>query len=97
MNKSADMRRERQTSGQLTAKSVSIKDAERKSDDCALKAAGITSGDLFLCCGFATEGAARQPDRRAEVSRGRSSWQRRRPERFPCQGVKGVASKQRFS
>jgi hypothetical protein len=47
MNKSADMRRERQTSGQLTVKSISIKDAERKSDGCARKAVELTSGDLF--------------------------------------------------
>ncbi|MBA3356242.1 MAG: hypothetical protein H0U18_09990 [Pyrinomonadaceae bacterium] len=46
MNNSADMRRERQTSGQLTAKSISIKDAERKSDGCARKAVELTSGDL---------------------------------------------------
>jgi hypothetical protein len=40
------MRRERQTSGQLTVKSVSINDAKRKSDGCAQKADEITSGDL---------------------------------------------------
>jgi hypothetical protein len=33
-------------SGQLTAKSISIKGAERKSDGCARKAAELTSGDL---------------------------------------------------
>ena len=64
MNNSTDMRRERQTSGQLTVKSVSIKGAERKSDGCALKAAEITSGDLLLRRGFVTGGAARRPDRR---------------------------------
>ena len=47
MNKSADKRRERQTSGQLTVKSISINDAERKSDGCARKAVELTSGDLF--------------------------------------------------
>ena len=72
MNKSADMRRERQTSGQLTAKSISIKGAERKSDGCARKAVELTSGDLFLCLGFGTEEAVRRPDHRAEVSRGSS-------------------------
>jgi hypothetical protein len=46
MNNSTDMRRERQTSGQLTAKSISINDAERKSDGCARKAVELTSGDL---------------------------------------------------
>jgi hypothetical protein len=69
----ADMRRERQTSGQLTAKSVSINDAKRKSDGCARKAVELTSGDLYLGRGFATEGAARRPEPRTEVSRGRSS------------------------
>lgn len=48
MNKSADKRRERRTSGQLTAKSISIKGAERKSDGCARKAVELTSGDLSL-------------------------------------------------
>ena len=52
-----DTRRERGTSGFLTAKSISIKHAERKSGDCARKAAELTSGDL-----------ARKP----EVSRGHS-------------------------
>jgi hypothetical protein len=41
-----DIRRERRTSGQLTAKSISIKDAKRRSGDCARKAAEITPGDL---------------------------------------------------
>ena len=48
MKNSADMRRERQTSGQLTAKSISINDAKRKSDGCARKAVELTSGGL--CC-----------------------------------------------
>ena len=52
-----DMRRECGTSGRDTVKSVSIKHAERKSGDCARKAAELTSGDL---------------PRRAEVSRGHS-------------------------
>jgi hypothetical protein len=46
MNNSADMRRERRTSGQLTVKSVSIKGAERKSDGCVRKTVELTSGDL---------------------------------------------------
>ena len=41
-----DMRRERGTSRQGTAKSVSIKHAERRSGDCARQAAELTSGDL---------------------------------------------------
>ena len=67
------MRRERQTSGQLTAKSISIKGVERKSGDCASKATEASLGRSVLCPGFGTERAARQADRRAEVSRGRSS------------------------
>ena len=41
-----DTRRERETSSQATAKSISIKHAERRSGDCARKAAELTSGDL---------------------------------------------------
>jgi hypothetical protein len=42
-------RRERRTSGQRTAKSISIKDAKRRSDDYARKAAQLTPGDFALC------------------------------------------------
>ena len=66
-----DTRRERRTSEQLIAKSISIKDAKRRFGDCAQKAAELTSGDL-LCVAAATEAAERQLDRRAEVSRGHS-------------------------
>jgi hypothetical protein len=41
-----DIRRERGTSSRLTAKSISIKHAERRSGDCAWKAAELTSGGL---------------------------------------------------
>jgi hypothetical protein len=41
-----DIRRERGRSGLLTAKSIFIKHAERRSGDCARKAAELTSGDL---------------------------------------------------
>ena len=64
-----DTRRERRTSGQLTAKSISIKDAERRSGGCAQKTVELTPGDLF-CVAKATEAVERQSDRRAEVSRG---------------------------
>src|SRR6202035_2984749 len=80
-------RRERRTSGPLTAKSISIKDAKRRPGDCARKAAEVTPGDL-LCVAAATEYAARHADRRAEVSRGRSvrwaaheSWGLKSPRR----------------
>src|SRR5580658_8108409 len=41
-----DRRRQRRTSGQLTAKSVSIKGAKRRSGGCAWKAVELTPGDL---------------------------------------------------
>ena len=44
----ADKRRERQTSGQLTAKSISINGAKRKSADCALKAIEASLGEVLL-------------------------------------------------
>ncbi len=66
-----DMRRERRTSGQRTAKSTSIKDAERRSGDCARKAVEFTPGELS-CVALVTEGVERHPDRRAEVSIGHS-------------------------
>jgi hypothetical protein len=53
------IRRQRRTSGQLTAKSVSIKGAKRRSGDCARKAAELTPGDLS-CVALATEAAERQ-------------------------------------
>jgi len=43
-----DIRRQRRTSGQLTAKSISIKGAKRRFGDCAQKVAELTPGDL-LC------------------------------------------------
>ena len=46
MKQKPDTRRERGTSSPLTAKSISIKHAERKSGDRAGKAAELTSGDL---------------------------------------------------
>ena len=75
-----DIRRECRTSGLLTAKSLSIKDAERRSGDCARKAVELTPGDL-PCVASATEIVERQSDHRVEVSRGHIIRQRRRPER----------------
>ena len=71
MDKKPGRRRERRTSGQLTAKSISIKGAKRRSGDCAQKAAELTPGDL-LRVASATEAVERQSDRGAEVSRGHS-------------------------
>ena len=62
-----DIRRQRRTSGQLTAKSISIKDAKRRFGGCARKAVGLTPGDL-LGVASATAVVVRQPDRGAEVS-----------------------------
>ena len=73
MNKNRILRRERWTSGLVTAKSGSIKSAERRSGGCVPKAIELTSGDLCGCLGNGTEGLGREPDRRTEVSRGRSS------------------------
>jgi hypothetical protein len=64
-----DIRRQCRTSGRLTAKSISIKGAKRRSGDCAQKAAELTPGDL-LRVASATEAVERRPDRGAEVSRG---------------------------
>ena len=60
----------------MTAKSISIKGAKRKFGGCAWKAEKLTSGDLLTCLEFVTEGVARDPDRLAEVSRGRSKRRR---------------------
>ena len=42
-----DTRRQRRTSGQLVAKSISIKDAKRRSGGCAPKAIELTPGGLL--------------------------------------------------
>jgi hypothetical protein len=42
-----DIRRQRRMSGQLTAKSISIKGAKRRFGDCARKAVELTPGDLL--------------------------------------------------
>jgi hypothetical protein len=72
MNKKPDTRRQRRTSGQRIAKSISIKGAKRRSGGCAPKAIELTPGDLLRVASKATEEAERPPDREAEVSRGHS-------------------------
>ena len=67
MNKNRIQGASARTSGQLTAKSISIKDAKRRFGDCARKAVELTPGDL-LGVASATEVVERPPDRRAEVS-----------------------------
>ena len=64
-----DIRRERRTSGQVAAKSISIKDAKRTAGGCARKAVELTPGGLLRVASV-TEAVERQPDRGAEVSRG---------------------------
>ena len=71
-----DIRRQYRTSGQLTAKSISIKGAKRRFGDCARKAAELTPGDL-LRVASATEAVERQPDHGAEVSIGHIRSSRR--------------------
>ena len=71
-----DIRRQRRTSGQLTAKSISIKGAKRRFGDCARKAAELTPGDL-LRVASATEAVERQSDHEAEVSIGHIRSSRR--------------------
>ena len=56
----------------MTAKSISIKIALRRSGGCVRKAVVLTSGDLYSRSGNGTEGIERDPDRGAEVSRGHS-------------------------
>src|SRR5277367_3934978 len=55
-------RRERRTSGQRTAKSRSVKGAERKAGGRASKAVGLITGDLRRVSDFGTEGIARSSD-----------------------------------
>jgi len=72
-----DTRRQRRTSGQRIAKSISIKGAKRRSGGCAPKAIELTPGDLLRVARKATEAAERSPDRGAEVSRRHSRSSRR--------------------
>ena len=60
------------TSGQLIAKSRSIKGQGCRSGRCAVKAVRLTPGDLRSVPQLGTEGAMRRLDRNAEVSRGHS-------------------------
>jgi hypothetical protein len=65
-----DRRRQRRTSGQLIAKSISIKGAKRRSGGCAPKAIELTPGDLLRVVPKATEGAERPPDRGQKSAEG---------------------------
>ena len=73
-----DKRRERRTSGPLTAKSISIKGAERKFGGGARKADELTSGDLWrvpVCGGLSeSRGSLNAAQKSAEGIVGR--WRR---------------------
>src|SRR3954447_23504733 len=64
-----DTRRQRRTSGQLTAKSISIKGAKRRFGGCAQKAAELTPGDL-LRVASATDAVERRRDRGQKSAEG---------------------------
>jgi len=83
-----DTRRERRTSGQMTAKSSSIKGAERKFGGCARKAVGLTSGDLRRVLESGLRRAARPLSAAQKSAKGIVDEVCRRPERSP-EGVEG--------
>ena len=87
----------RRTSWQLTTKSISIKGAGCKFGGCVRKAVELTSGGLPFVSGIGTEGGAIDPDRAAEVSRGRSSRASDEGPNGPRKGLMGAASKRRDS
>ncbi len=57
----------------MTAKSIVIKGCGCRFGGCAEKVVELTPGGSALCPGNRTEEAVRQPDRKADLSRGRSS------------------------
>lgn len=61
------------TSGQVTAKSIVIKECGCKFDSCAEKVVELTQGGSAMCLGNETEETVRRPYRSAELSRGRSN------------------------
>jgi hypothetical protein len=85
------------TSGLATTKSRSIKGTGCRSGGRVRKAVELTSGDLPFCLGIETEGRVIDPDRAAEVSRGRTSSARNEGPNGPRKGLMGKASKQRNS
>ena len=60
-------------SGRMTAKSTAIKGRGGRFGECAVKAVGLTSGDLRRVRKFRTERFRKGRDRGAEVSRWYSS------------------------
>ena len=85
------------TSWLVTTKSISIKGTGCKSGGCVRKAVELTSGDLPFVSGIRTEGRAIDPDRAAEVSRGRIRHASAEGPNGPRKGLMGKASKQRNS
>ena len=76
-----DRRRQRRTSGQLIAKSISIKDAKRRSGGCAPKAVELTPGGL-----------SRVAPRRLRRSRGRLTAGQKSAEGIVGQPLQGTAT-----
>jgi hypothetical protein len=70
----------------MIAKPISIKDAERKSGGCALKAVVLTSGDLRWVLKSGLSRSRDRPKANAEVSKGRS-----RSENEPGQDPDGLS------
>jgi hypothetical protein len=76
-----DRKRQRRTSGQLIAKSISIKDAKRRSGGCAPKAVELTPGGL-----------SRVAPRRLRRSRGRLTAGQKSAEGIVGQPLQGTAT-----
>ena len=85
------------TSWPSTTKSISIKGTGCRSGGCVRKAVELTSGDLPFVSGFRTEDRAIDPDRTAEVSRGRIRHASAKGPNGPRKGLMGKASKQHDS
>jgi hypothetical protein len=81
----------------MIAKSISIKGTGCKFGGCVRKAVELTSGDLSFRPGYRTGDRAIDPDRAAEVSRGRNRHESAEGPNGPRKGLMGVASKRRNS
>ena len=85
------------TSWLVTTKSISIKGTGCRSGGRVRKAVELTSGDLPLVLESELGGRAIDPDRAAEVSRGRIRHASAEGPNGPRKGLMGKASKQRNS
>jgi len=92
-----DIRRECRTSGQLTAKSISIKGAKRRSGDCAWKAEELTPGDLLrVRYGLRlTKGSLTAEQKSAEGILGHDVGEAREALRMPKGGAMDRPSRER--